>query len=57
MADLEEIGLPPSAVERIAVHFGTALPSGAEPELSRQYLQSSLCRSRSQSRKLDSADC
>ena len=32
MADLEEIGLPPSAVERIAVHFGKALPSGVEPE-------------------------
>ena len=31
MADLEEIGLPPSAVERIAVHFGKVLPCGAEP--------------------------
>ena len=32
MADLVEIGLPPSAVERITVHFGKALPSGAELE-------------------------
>ena len=32
MVDLDDIGMPPSAAQRVLAHFGKALPEGAEPE-------------------------
>ena len=32
MVDLDDIGMPPSAAQRVLAHFGKAQPGGAEPE-------------------------